>query len=434
MTMIKVSEVLAPAFREFWRYRRAKEHLHYVLKGGRASGKSFSVGVGVVTDIIEYPVSALVLRKVQNTLVKSVFAQIKQATVTLGVSHLFKFVPSRLEITYKPRGNKIYFAGADDPDKLKSIKDADFPIGVMWIEELAEFKSDEEVSTIMNSVLREELTHKIKPDNPRKRAGKFDYTFYYTYNPPKRKQNWVNKKYETSFPAENTYIHHSTYLDNPHLSKAFINEAETTKVKNEKKYRWEYLGEAIGTGVVPFDNLYIKKGCITDDMVRSFDNIRQGVDFGYGPDPLAFVRWHYDKRRGKIYALDELYDHKVSNRELAKWIRLKEYESQEITADNAEPKSIAELKMEHGIRRIVGAKKGPDSVEYGEEWLGDLVEIVIDPLRTPHTAREFENIDYQTDKDGNPKPRLEDKENHTIDATRYAFERDMKQSGVRVLT
>ncbi|MGJ3660728.1 phage terminase large subunit, partial [Shigella boydii] len=84
-------------------------------------------------------------------------------------SHLFKFVPSRLEITYKPRGNKIYFAGADDPDKLKSIKDADFPIGVMWIEELAEFKSDEEVSTIMNSVLREELTHKTKPENPRKR-------------------------------------------------------------------------------------------------------------------------------------------------------------------------------------------------------------------------------------------------------------------------
>ncbi|VXB26292.1 conserved hypothetical protein [Bacillus altitudinis] len=201
MTMIKISEVLAPAFHEFWRYGRAKEHLHYVMKGGRASGKSFSVGVGVVTDIIEYPVSALALRKVQNTLVKSVFAQIKQATVTLGVSHLFKFVPSRLEITYKPRGNKIYFAGADDPDKLKSIKDADFPIGVMWIEELAEFKSDEEVSTIMNSVLREELTHKIKPDNPRKRAGKFDYTFYYTYNSPKRKQNWVNKKYETSFPA-----------------------------------------------------------------------------------------------------------------------------------------------------------------------------------------------------------------------------------------
>ena len=70
-------------------------------------------------------------------------------------------------------------------------------------------------------------------------------------------------------------------------------------------------------------------------------------------------------------------------------------------------------------------KKGPDSVEYGEGWLDDLDFICIDPLRTPNIAREFENIDYQVDKDGDPKPRLEDKDNHTIDATRYAFADDM---------
>ena len=44
--------------------------------------------------------------------------------------------------------------------------------------------------------------------------------------------------------------------------------------------------------------------------------------------------------------------------------------------------------------------------------------------------KEFENIDYQTDKDGNPKPRLEDKDNHTIDATRYAFSEDMDKNNV----
>ncbi|WP_230959099.1 PBSX family phage terminase large subunit, partial [Bacillus amyloliquefaciens] len=211
-------------------------------------------------------------------------------------------------------------------------------------------------------------------------------------------------------------------------------EAEIVKERNPLKYRWEYLGEALGSGVVPFDNLKIENGCITDEMVRSFDNIRQGVDFGYGPDPLAYVRWHYDKKRNSIYAIDELYDQKVSNRELAKWIRSKGYKSQEITADSAEPKSIDELKIDHGIRRITGAKKGPDSVQYGEEWLDDLDAIIIDPLRTPNIAREFENIDYQTDRDGNPKARLEDADNHTIDATRYAFERDMKRPGVRVMT
>ena len=64
-------------------------------------------------------------------------------------------------------------------------------------------------------------------------------------------------------------------------------------------------------------------------------------------------------------------------------------------------------------------------MEYGEQWLDDLDFICIDPNRTPNIAREFENIDYQVDRDGNPKPRLEDKDNHAIDATRYAFVADM---------
>ena len=156
------------------------------------------------------------------------------------------------------------------------------------------------------------------------------------------------------------------------------------------------------------------------------DNIRNGNDFGYATDPLAFVRWHYDKKHNGIYAIDEYYGQKISNRQLAKWLHEKGYQSDVIMADSAEPKSIAELRDEHGIIRMEGVKKGPDSVEYGEQWLDDLDFICIDPLRTPNVAREFENIDYQTDRDGNPKPRLEDKDNHTIDSTRYAFAEDMR--------
>lgn len=113
---------------------------------------------------------------------------------------------------------------------------------------------------------------------------------------------------------------------------------------------------------------------------------------------------------------------KISNREFANKAKSKGYISDRIAADSAEPKSIAELNSEHGMPRVFGVKKGPDSVEYGEEWLGDLDFICIDPLRTPNIAKEFENIDYQTDKDGNPKPRLEDKDNHTIDADKICFQ------------
>lgn len=425
-TVVKMSEILQDQFKDFWKASRAKKHLRYVLKGGRGSGKSYHIPGRVLTDVIEYPVSALVMRKVQNTIAKSVFQNFKAMASIMGVRHLFRFVDSRLEITYIPRGNKIYFAGADDPEKIKSIKDADFPLAILWIEELTEFRTEDEVTTIENSILREELDGKIHSEaEKRKKKYGFDYSIYYSYNPPKRKQHWLNKKYETSMPDPTDYIHHSTYLGNPHLSKKFIENAENVKKKNPNKYRWEFLGEPIGSGVVPFDNLQIIKGGITDEMVKNFDNIRNGLDFGYATDPLAYVRIHYDKKKNGIYIFDEIHEVKLSNRKFAQKMKEKGYLYDDVLADSAEPKSIAELKNEHGMKRIRGAKKGPDSVEYGEKWLDDLDFIIIDPLRTPKTAHEFENIDYETDKDGNPRARLEDKDNHSIDATRYAMSEDM---------
>lgn len=426
MSRVVLSEIVLDQFKPFWIASKKKKHLRYVLKGGRGSGKSFHIPMRIMLDIMEYPVSAIGVRKVQNTILKSVYANFKGAANAMGVRHLFRFVDSKLEITYKPRGNKIYFAGADDSDKIKSIKDADFPLAIMWIEELAEFKNEDEVTTIENSVLREELEGKIVNFSMRKRVYPFDYSFYYSYNPPKRRQSWVNKKYESSFIDSNTYVDHSTYLGNPYLSKKFIEEAENVKKNKPMKYRWEYLGEAIGSGIVPFDNLQIEAGSITDEMVANFDNIRQGLDYGYATDPLAFVRWHYDKKRNCIYAIDELYEVKCSNRRAAQWIKSNKYHYQDIIAE-VEPKSNAEMRNEHDISKIRQVTKGPDSVEYGEKWLDDLDAIYIDPIRTPNIAKEFENIDYQTDRDGNPKPRLEDKDNHTIDATRYAFNDDMRK-------
>jgi phage terminase large subunit len=430
MTTVKISNIITPHFKRFWIVSRMKEHLRYVLKGGRGSGKSFHIPLRILSDIIEYPVSALAMRKVQNTIVKSVFQNFEAAAIFLGVRHLFKFTESRLEITYLPRGNKIYFAGADDPNKIKSIKDAKYPLAILWIEEMAEFKTEDEVTTIENSVLREELDGKIHSEAvKRKRKYGFDYSFYYSYNPPKRKQSWVNKKYESQFLDKNTFVDHSTYLDNPHLSAKFIEEAENVKKNKPLKYDWEYLGKAIGSGVVPFANLEYRE--ITDKEVRTFDNIVQGLDWGYGPDPYAFVRMHYDKTRRILYFIDEHYGHKISNREAAEWILKKQYHDVLTIGDSAEPKSISELKS-YGIR-IKGAKKGPGSVEFGEKWLDDLEAIVIDVKRTPNVAKEFEDIDYQVDADGNQKARLEDKDNHTVDATRYGTE-PLRRKNIGVLT
>ena len=410
-TLIKLSDLIPPKFHDVWRAAVDDSILHVVCKGGRGSGKSSDIAHIIVQLVMRYAVNGVCIRKTDNTLEQSVYEQIKWAISEQKVEHLFKFNKSPLRITYLPRGNYLVFRGAQNPERIKSLKDSRFPFAIGWIEELAEFKTEDEVKTITNSLLRGELGN-----------GLF-YKFFYSYNPPKRKQSWVNKKYETQFQPDNTFVHASDYRDNPYIAKQFIEEAETTRERNARRYEWEYLGKAIGSGVVPFDNLRFET--ITDEQYANFDNIRMAVDFGYATDPLAFVRWHYDKKRNGIYAMDEYYGQKISNRKFAEWLKSKGYQSDEIYADSAEPKSIAELRNEHDIKRITGVKKGPDSVEYGEQWLDDLDFICIDPNRTPNIAREFENIDYQVDRDGNPKPRLEDKDNHSIDSTRYAFVADM---------
>ncbi|TNX46244.1 PBSX family phage terminase large subunit [Enterococcus faecium] len=410
----KLSEFLPPKFHSVWRATLNQDILNIVCKGGRGSGKSSDIAHIVTQLLMRYAVNAVGIRYVDNTLEQSIYEQMKWAIEKQGVSRLFKFNKSPLKITYLPRGNYMIFRGAQNPERIKSLKDSKFPFAIGWIEELAEFKTEDEVTTITNSLLRGELDD-----------GLF-YKFFYSYNPPKRKQSWVNKKYETSFQPDNTFIHHSTYRDNPFISKEFLKEVEATRARNPRRAEWEYDGKAVGSGVVPFDNLRIEAGSITDEMVANFDNIRQGLDYGYATDPLAFVRWHYDKKRNCIYAIDELYEVKCSNRRAAQWIKSNKYHYQDIIAE-VEPKSNAEMRNEHDISKIRQVTKGPDSVEYGEKWLDDLDAIYIDPIRTPNIAKEFENIDYQTDRDGNPKPRLEDKDNHTIDATRYAFNDDMRK-------
>ena len=417
MQTVRMSEKVLPAFLPFWKAcnRKQRRKLYKVLKGGRNSSKSTHIAIRIIHDMMKYPVNALAVRKVATTLEESVYEQLLWAIEYLGVTHLWKPLKSPLRLIYKPRGNMIIFRGADKPEKIKSIKKSKFPIAILWIEELAEFKTEDEVSTVVNSIIRAELEEGL------------NYDIYYSYNPPKRKQSWVNKKFNTQFLPDNVYVHHSTYHDNPHVSKEFKEEAEEVKRKNKFKYDWEYGGEPIGSGVVPFSNLTFRQ--ITDEEIATFDNISQGLDWGYGADPLSLVKVHYDKRRRRLYIFGEIYGIKISNRMLAEKMIELGWHTTITIADSAEPKSINEVE-EYGVL-IKGAVKGPGSVEYGEKWLDDLDEIIIDPVRCPNTAKEFEEIDYQTDADGNVRNRLEDTNNHSIDGTRYATEDIARRYGAR---
>ena len=407
---LKISDLLTSKFYPLYSAWKSNKYTRLICKGGRGSAKSTNIALILVVDLMQYPVNTICFRKVGETLRKSVYEQIKWAIKFLGVEEYFEYKLSPLEIIYKERGNKFIFMGVDDPQKSKSIKEAQFPVARYWFEELAEFKNEDEVETVLNSIFRGKLEKGLI------------YKGFFSYNPPKMKHNWVNKKYNYSFIENNVYVHHSTYLENPHISEEFIKEAEAVKAKDETKYRLVYMGEPIGNGLVPFPNLEIRE--IEATEIAGLEKFRNGVDWGYGVDPLAFVRWGYDKKKGIIYALDEYYGVGLKNRNLANYILSKGYDEL-VMCDSAEPKSIDELK-EYDISAW-GAKKGAGSVEYGEKWLSDLEAIIIDPKRTPNISREFEMIDYDTDREGNPLPRLCDSNNHTIDATRYAFSNDMKK-------
>lgn len=407
---LKISDLLTPKFHSLYSAWKTNKYTRLICKGGRGSAKSTNIALILVIDLMQYPVNTICFRKVGENLRKSVYEQIKWAIKFLGVEEYFEYKLSPLEIIYKERGNKFIFMGVDDPQKSKSIKEAQFPIARYWFEELAEFKNEDEVETVLNSIFRGKLEKGLI------------YKGFFSYNPPKMKHNWVNKKYNYSFIENNVFVHHSVYLDNPHISEEFIKEAEAVKAKDETKYKLVYMGEPIGNGLVPFPNLEIRE--IQASEIAGLEKFRNGVDWGYGVDPLAFVRWGYDKKKGIIYALDEYYGVGLKNRNLANYILSKGYDEL-VMCDSAEPKSIDELK-EYDISAW-GAKKGAGSVEYGEKWLSDLEAIVIDPKRTPNISREFEMIDYDTDREGNPLPRLCDSNNHTIDATRYAFSNDMKK-------
>ena len=240
-----------------------------------------------------------------------------------------------------------------------------------------------------------------------------------SYNPPLSRDNWANKDSEEE--RSDRLQHHSTYLDldDPSwLGDAFIQEAEELKARDLRRYEHEYLGKAVGTGGNVFDNLELRE--ITDEEISHFDRIYMGVDWGWFPDPWAFIRVHYDTARETIYVIDEGYKQKFNNESSANWIKDHGYNDAYITCDSAEPKSIADYRS-MGIN-AKEAIKGPGSVDYGMKWLQKRT-IVIDKRRTPAAFEEFVHYEYEKNKDDEWISGYPDANNHLIDALRYALER-----------
>lgn len=411
---VKLTDLIAPQFYDIhWDIIEGK-HTHYKLYGGRGSTKSSFISVEIIMGMMQDPnANAACFRRVGNTLQESVFEQLMWAIEALGVSHLWKPNLSPLRITYLPTGQRIVFRGCDDPNKSKSIKLRHGYFKYIWYEERAEFEGDEDERKINQSLMR----------------GGDKYVVFYSWNPPKSLNSWVNQ--DVLQVRDDTLCNHSTYLTVPRewLGEQFFIEAEELKKRKKLAYRHEYLGEAIGTGGKVFDNVILRE--ITPEEIAIFDRIKQGLDFGFAADPLAFLRTHYNKKQHRLYIFREIYQVNMKTRVAVSEIKKINPENKIITADSEEPRSIASMN-EMGLR-ILPAKKGPGSVDYGMDFLANEIdEIIIDPVTCPNAAREFSTYELERDKNGNFKGGYPDRDNHTIDACRYALEDEMISRKARV--
>lgn len=409
---------IGKAFVDLNRWIDDRKYREYWLEGGRASIKSSFWSQKLIEILENNPnMCAIAIRKVGNTLKDSVYSQIqwgidKLAETYPEVSSHWICTKSPLEIKNKNTGQIIYFRGADDPGKIKSIKPPkDKYIGVSIYEEFDQMNGMNEVRKIDQSIIR----------------GGSDFIEFKVYNTPKSNNHFVNK--EKIIPKPTRTVHRSTYLDVPveFLGQPFIDEAEYVKEINPKVYANEYLGEATGDGGNVFENIELRE--ITDEEIKNFDYKYQGMDFGWYPDPLAWTNMCFQPNKRTLYIFDEFVVNKMSNADV--WNYLKEnknvQEEDLITADSAEPKSIGDFQSYGSLMR--GAKKGPDSVEYSMKWLSGLAKIVIDPKRCPKCAEEFTTYEYQQDKDGNYISGYVDADNHCIDSVRYALNPIWRRKG-----
>lgn len=413
---VSLKSIIGPAFYDVHKHIKNNDYTHYWLKGGHGSLKSSFIGteipLGIMRDAQKGLMSnAVVIRRVKDTLRGSVYEQIKWAIYMMKVENEWEMPDSKLQMTYKPTGQVIIFKGADNPKKLKSTKVFVGYIKYVWFEECDEFESHDKITNINQSLLR----------------GGPEYCVFYSFNPPESQRNWCNK--EVLVKRDDTFVSHTTYLQAPKewLGEQFLIEAEHMKKVKPEKYCHDYLGEVTGTGGEVFTNLDIRE--ITDEEIQVFDRLKNGLDFGYAGDPLAYVKANYDKTRRRLFIFGEVYGTRLSNAKTVKLIKEINPLNKLVTADSAEPRTINEFKL-LGLN-IIGAKKGADSVDNGIKFLQDLDKIIIDPVRCPNAAREFNDYEIEMDRDGNLRGELPDRNNHTIDAVRYAIENEILMKKAR---
>ena len=402
MKTVYLPDVVGGGYGRFWRCRTR----YRVVKGGKASKKSSTTALWYIYHLMKYPAAnLLVVRAVYRTHADSTYAQLRWAIRRLGVEHLWRVGREPLELTYLPTGQRVLFRGMDNVEKLASTTVEQGYLCWVWLEEAFEIARQADFEKLDLSVPRGEVPPPL-----------FKQTTV-TFN-PWNGNHWLKSRFFDRTDPQVTALT-TDYRCNEFLDDTDRGVYERMREENPRQYAVAGLGEWGHSQGLVFENWSVEPFSLGDLRREGVRHIF-GLDYGYTNDPTAFIAAAVEEEHKRIFIYDEHYEKRMLNEAIAAMIRGKGYHKERIRADSAEPKSNDDLRR-LGITRLQAADKGRDSVTAGIARLQEY-RMVVHP-RCVHTAAELAAYIWQEgSREGEYENRPCDRDNHLMDALRYAME------------
>jgi len=421
---IKISDLINPNFYPLFDEKNPIKAPYRIFKGGRSSFKSSAISIKLVYKFLQdNKANVVCFRKVGKYLSTSVYEQIKWAIIMLNVQNEFTFLKSPLKIIHNKTNTAFYFYGVDDPLKIKSAKIAEGYVSDLWYEEAAEFEGKEEIDTVNDTFIRQDLPE-----------GK-EVEVYFSYNPPKNPYVWINEWLEEIKDDKDYYINHSTYEDDVRgfLSDQFVRRVKRVKETDRDYHDWMYGGKVTGLGNIIYNyNLFNIVEEIPDDDRLILADVP--IDTGYSTSATTFLFIGFTLKK-RVILLDTFYYSPINkvnkkapsdfSKDLWKFMQdnISKYNVNIDTqvVDSADGAIRNQFSKDYGIY-LTPARKSTkeDMIDYVRDLLANNRVYVLNTENNQIFLEEHKK--YQWDEDSlepGKEPKVVKVDDHTVDAFQY---------------
>ena len=370
------------------------------LKGGRSSGKSHFFAELVVEKMLLDPYLDFVcLREVQRSLQYSAKKLIEEKIESFGVQSLFNILDKQIyRLDHRgERAGIIIFQGMQDHTarSLKSLEGFNYA----WFEEASNI-SDRSLR-LLRPTLRAE-----------------DSEIWFSWNPDQPTD--PIEKFLVDNTPENAIVSHINFEQNLFCPQVAREEARIWFKNDPDSYGNVWLGDYATSAD---DQILGGKWKVDDFEIQSdWDGPYYGADWGFSTDPNVIVECYIDSKTNIIYVSREIWGLHIEIDDTPKFFKkMCGCENYVIRADNARPEIVSYMKHK-GYPFIQSAEKWPGSIEDGISKLRSFLSIVLH-VDCPKTVEECRLYKYKRVRlTDDVLPDIIDKNNHCIDALRYAIE------------